>query len=172
MIMESLPVGIIVERRELDHPWQPYSWHAVAVLPGAPPVSEWRLLAEGPGWQRYHADTLEIQLFAKETEGYRYNLSTRVPSVFVVLRPDEDGDSGPTPFLATVCPYEAQDYMDTDEVVDMVPMPADMVAWVGQFVTKHHVEEPFQKRKRKPHVTPEGGAGPKARSGRFSHGRR
>jgi hypothetical protein len=152
VIRDSLPIGVVLERRVLDNPWQSHSWHTVEVVPGAPAVSEWRKLDEGEGWTRYHAATLEVELFRGETEGYRYNLSTAVPAVYVVLRPSEEEDLDVEPFLATVCPYEAQDYQESDdEIVDPVPMPGDMIAWVGRFVEEHHVEQPFYKRKRKRH---------------------
>jgi hypothetical protein len=152
LIHDSMPVGIVLERREIDNPWQDHQWQVVAVIPGAAQIEGWQMLAEGPGWTRYHAATLEVELFGKETEGYRYNLSIAPPSVYVVLRPDEENEAGVAPFLATVCPYEAQDYMDADdEVVEPVPMPGDMIGWVGRFVDEHHVDEPFHKRKRKPH---------------------
>jgi len=152
VIRDSLPVGVVLERREIDNPWQSHSWHTVEVIPGAPPVDEWRELAQGEGWTRYHAATLEVELFGGETEGYRYNLSNATPAVYVVLRPSDEAEPGVEPFLATVCPYEAQDYQESDdETVDPVPMPADMIAWVGHFVDEHHVEQPFHKRKRKPH---------------------
>ncbi len=160
---DALAVGIVLERREIDHPWQSHSWHAVDLIPHAPAVAEWRKLAEGEDWVRFHAATLEVELFGKETEGYRYNLSTEAPAVFVVLRLDEEAEAGVVPFLATVCPYEAQDYMDADEeTVDAVPMPEGMKAWVGRFVTEHHVDVPFHKRKLKRHRVSEarGGARP------------
>ena len=172
MIHESLPVGIVLERREIDHPWQDHSWHAVDVIPGAPAVQEWRVLAEGPGRVRYHAATLEVELFDKETEGYRLNLSTGVPKVYVVLRSDEDAEAEVEPFLATVNPYESQDYMDGDEVVDAVPMPEDMVAWVGHFVAEHHVDEPFKKRKREPHDPRKTRGDSGQPRGKVGHGRR
>src|SRR5690606_30672543 len=34
----SMPLGVVVERREIDNRWQPFAWKAVAVIPGAPPV--------------------------------------------------------------------------------------------------------------------------------------
>ena len=173
MIHNSLPVGIVLERREVDHPWQRHSWHAVAVIPGAPAITEWKELAAGEGWVRYHAATLEVDLFEKETEGYRLNISTGVPKVFVVLRPDEESEAGVTPFLATVCPYEAQDYQDTDEEgVDAVPMPEDMIAWVGSFVAEHHVDKPFYKRKQKRDVARDLGAAFAARPGKVGDGSR
>ena len=54
------------------------------------------------------------------------------------------------PILATVSPYEAQDYLDSgEEIVDSVAMPDALIAFVSQFVGEHHVDQPFYKRKRK-----------------------
>ena len=95
----------------------------------------------------------------KETEGYRTNLAAD-RAVYVVLRPGPDG-TAPEPFLATVCPFEAQDYADdADSRVDAVPMPASVAAWVTAFVRRHHVDEPFRKRKRGPRSSPESFARP------------
>lgn len=150
---ESLAVGIVVERRDVDNPWIDHSWQAVAVIPGAPEIDEWRELAHGEGWVRYHAGTLAVELFRRETEGYKHNLSLDQPAVYVVLREGEElEDHDVEPVLATVCPYEAQDYQDSgEEIVDKVAMPDVIAAWVADFVERHHVEEPFVKRKRQPH---------------------
>ena len=87
---ERLPVGVIVEKRETGNQWQPFSWRPVAVIAHAGPVSEWVEVGSGPDWRHYHAGTLNLELFARETEGYRSNLSQNPPSVYVVLREDED----------------------------------------------------------------------------------
>jgi len=122
------------------------------VIPGAAPCGEWKEIARGDGWVRFHAGSLELELFRKETEGYKHNLSLEQPSVFIVLREgDEDDPQEITPFLATVCPYEAQDYMDSGEdIVEQVPMPDSVAAWLAVFIEAHHVDEPFKKRKLKP----------------------
>lgn len=156
---EQLPLGIVLERRRIDNPWQDHTWQPVAVIPGAPaldPRGEWTLLAGGEGWARFHAGTLVLELFRKETEGYRMNLSQEPPRLFVVLRKGEDMDSShdQVPFLATACPYEAQDYLDSgDEVVEPVAMPDSVIAFVQAYIDQHHVDEPFHKRKRKRHDT-------------------
>jgi len=148
---ESMVVGVVVERREVDNPWTDYAWHAVAVIPGAPPVDEWRVLREGEDWIHYHAATLTIEIFPGETEGYKVNLSNRPPAVYVVLRAGEEaGDHDVEPFMVTVCPYEAQDYLDSGEdIVDGVAMPDMVHDWVKDFVDKHFKPERFVKRKRK-----------------------
>ena len=153
-----MSIGIVLERREIDHEWQSHEWVGVAVIPGAPEIGEWLLLDEGEGWKRYHAGTLKLEVFRKETEGYRYNLSNNPPMVYVVLREDEESDEELEPFLATVCPFEAQAYLDGDEdLVEPIPMPAAVAAWLSDFVEEHHVDEPKYKRKRKPYDPRKGG---------------
>ena len=151
---ETLPLGVVLERRAVDHPWMDHEWRPVAVIPGAPPLDprgDWRLL-EGEGDQaRYHAGTLSIELFRKDTEAYRFNLAQDPPRIFVVLRGGEDMDCDHevVPFLVTASPYEAQDYLDGDELVEPVAMPDGVIAFVQAYIDAHHVDEPFHKRKRK-----------------------
>jgi len=152
MIKSTVDVGVVIERRPADSEWIDHTWHAVAVLPGAPAVEHWVELEREGERVRYHAATLPIEIFRGETEGYKYNLTLEEPSVYVVLDPDAEGENPVDVSLATVCPYEAQDYLDGSEVlVERVPMPVSIAAWLAEFVEKHHVDEPFKKRKRTPH---------------------
>lgn len=146
-------MGVVLERREIDSPWQDYNWSAVAVMAGAPEISDWRLLTRGDGWTQYHAATLTLELHRSETEAYRTNLADNPPRIFVVLREDEEeGGYDVAPFLVTASPYEAQDYLDSgEEIVDGVTMPDGIIAWVQAFIDTHHVDQPFYKRKRKRH---------------------
>ncbi len=150
----SLPLGIVVERRAVDNRWISHSWRATAVIVGAPPRSpsdEWTLLRQGDGWAQFHAGTLSLDLFRKETEAYKLNLSQDPPRLYVVLRDDDEPGSPHevVPFLVTASPYEAQDYLDSGEdQVDAAPMPDAITAFVQDFIARHHVDEPFRKRQR------------------------
>ena len=150
-IPEAMEVGVVIERRESDNRWIDHTWQVVSLIPGAAEVDQKNEIGRGQGWIQFHAATLPLELFRKETEGYKYNLSLNQPSVFVVLRDDDDDESDEViPFMATVCPYEAQDYMDSsEETVQSVPMPDTVASWLAGFVETHHVDEPFKKRKRK-----------------------
>lgn len=156
-IVERVPVGIVLERRKSRHPWQDFSWRPVAVVAGAPardPRGPWALATEGDDWSHFHAGTLTLELFRKETEGYKVNLSQEPPRLFVVLRDLEDPaiDHPFVPILITACPYEAQDYLDSGaDLVEPVAMPPDLVGLIQHFVDRHHVDEPFKKRKRRPY---------------------
>jgi len=166
---EKMAVGIVVERRDIDNRWADYSWHPVAVIPGAPPLDdpgEWRLLRSGEGWSQFLAGTLNLELFRGETEGYRANLSSQ-PHVYVVLSQGEEADDPDVvPFLVTACPYEAESYTESgEEIVEGVPMPPEVEAWIRAFIDTHHVEQPFKKRKRKPYDPRKGGFSRNPRAG-------
>lgn len=147
----TMPVGIVIERRPSSSPWLDWVYMPVAVLPGAGPVTEWRLIREENGVQQYHAATLLLELFRKETESYIVNLTDGMPRLYVVLREDDEGISEHdyVPFLVTASPHEAQDYLDPgEEIVEGIPMPPGVFDWLQAFVDFHHVEEKFVKRKR------------------------
>lgn len=148
----SMPLGVVIERRHIDNPWQKFAWRSVAVIPGAPRVEAWHEVRRGDGWVHYHAATLPLTLHRKETEAYLVNLATKPPRLYVVLREDEGADeaSAYRPLLVTASPSEAQDYLDAgDDIVDGIPMDEGMIAWVQAFSDRHPVEEVFHKRRRK-----------------------
>jgi hypothetical protein len=149
----SMALGVVVERRELDNRWQRWAWKAVAVIPGAPPIEAWRELMRGDRCVRWHAATMLLVLHRSETEAYRVNLSGRSPAIYVVLRavPPSARTAGNdvAPFAVTASPYDAEGYMEGDDLVEAVPMPDGLVAWVQAFIQRHHVDQPFEKRKRK-----------------------
>ena len=148
---ETMNVGVVLERRALADPWRDHVWHAVEVVPGAPADISWREIGHDEGSVRYLAATLPIEMHRKDTEGYRTNITSDDPRVFVVLRQAPDSPLGREmrPFLTTVCPFEAGCYSQSgEETVDTVPMPDEIRAWVEDFVARHHVVEPFVKRQR------------------------
>ncbi|MFQ5786145.1 MAG: DUF3305 domain-containing protein [Alphaproteobacteria bacterium] len=151
-IPETMRIGIVLERCAIDNPWQSHVWRVVATIPGAPEIPAPIMLREGPGWTQYHAATLTLELHRRETEGYKRNLANETPAVYVILRTDDEADEMPRADLATVCPYEAQDYLDgggVDESVEMTAMPEAVRAWLADYVAAWHVDEAFKKRKRK-----------------------
>lgn len=145
----TLELGIVVERRPATSRWQEWVWRPVEVVPGLAPLEGWRLLVEGPGWTRWLAGTRTLELHRKETTDYKFALSAEPPQLYVVLRRSE-GDPPFRPFLVTASPFEAQAYAEPGEdLVEAVPMPEPVVAFVQAFVERHHVDQPFLKRRRK-----------------------
>jgi len=146
-----MALGVVVEQRRSASPWQDWSWRPVSVILGAPPVGPgWRELLHGETWTHYHAANLELELHRSETADYLLNLAQRPPRIYVVLRTAAEAAPQPwRPLLITASPAEAEAYLASgDEIVEGVPMPAEVIAWLRDFVARHHVERPFVKRKR------------------------
>jgi Protein of unknown function (DUF3305) len=158
-----MPLSVVIERRDSKSAWQDFEWRPLGVLPKTG-VARGQLLASGEGWNHIHGGALDLELFRGETEGYLTNLSQEVPVVFVVLRRKEDAEDGLdyAPFLVTVCPYEAMGYTTGgDDIVEGVAMPPEVALWLREFVTAHHVDVPFLKRKNKRHQDDYGGNKPR-----------
>ena len=142
-----MPLGIVIRRVPGVTCWATHVWKAVAVLPGAG-EADWKELRREDETIEYHATTLPLELFRTDTEAYLHGLSTKVPSIYVVMR-EGDSDHPLDVVLATASPYEAQDYADTgEELVEKVPMPEGLVAWIRDFVEVHHEDDVFIKRRR------------------------
>ncbi len=143
-------LGVIVERRRIDHPWQPWRVRAVEVLPEPPDLEPGRPLLEDEALSRHYGGTFELELFADETDGYKYNLSASRPAVYVILTEDPAAPGGLRPVRVSVSPWDAQAHGETaEDRVDAVPMPEPVVAFVKDFVDRWHRERPFYKRRRK-----------------------
>ncbi|TRD23125.1 DUF3305 domain-containing protein [Palleronia caenipelagi] len=142
-----MPVGILVRRKPGVTRWATQVWQAVGILPGAGDAS-WRELRRDGDVIDFHAATLTLELHGADTEAYAMALCETVPSLFCVLRISTP-NAAPEPVLVTASPYEAQDYADNgDDIVEKLPMPDSVIAWVRDFIATHHAEEPFVKRRR------------------------
>lgn len=147
---DSMTVGIVVERRPSSHPWGEDRIVPLFALPGLPATVPLRDMGEADGCRRWCSPGLPLQLFRRETGGYRRNLEEDEPSIYVVLRPTAGGALPVEPFVVTLCPYEAQTYLTGGEMqVERVAMPAEIEAWAIAFVDRNHADEPFRKRKQK-----------------------
>ncbi len=144
----EMPLGVVVRKTPGVTCWAKWNWTAVAVLPGAPPANWVALRREGEAVE-YHAATLPLTLWATDTEAYRANLSDISPSIYVVMRKAGPADAPLSLHLLTASPYEGQDYADNGEdIVEKIPMPEGLVAWVRDFALAHHEHESFVKRRR------------------------
>ncbi len=143
----SMPVGIVIRKMPGATKWVKFVWKPVAVLPGAG-EARWKELRREGDTVEYHATTLPLELFRTDTESYLHGLSAKVPALYVVMREAQD-DQPLDMVLVTASPYEAQDYADTgEELVEKVPMPEGLIAWIREFVETHHEDEVFIKRRR------------------------
>lgn len=146
---QSIPVGVVVKRTPGVTRWAKYAWRASAILPGAG-KADWKVLRTEGDVTEFHAATLPLTLYVSDAEAYAHELMTREPSVYAVLRQNEDAHDLPWKVaLVTASPYEAQDYCDSaEELVEKIPMPDGLHAWIADFVETYYAEEAFVKRRR------------------------
>jgi hypothetical protein len=147
--LKTIAVGIVVQRTKAASAWVDYLWRPVQALVGRPEAAPWTRLADDGESTTFYAGVAEIALFAADTGQYRDNLMSETPLLWVTLRPTESeppyelwsvtADSSEGEALATT----GQDLVET------VPMPDEVADALAQFVTEHHIERIFYKRKRK-----------------------
>ena len=140
-------VAVIMERRTLaGNRWQTQQWEARGV--------ECHTAPEGRAEQAIVGDDQctrilfpghEIRLFRDEAEGYLFNITSPEPKVFVLWRMHDDEIARPE--RVTVSYHEGARWMDSDERVDGVALPAELIPWIREFATQHYKPEP-KKQKR------------------------
>ena len=146
----TIPVSVQVERRQPATRWGTVQTVPVGVSLGHLPRAEGDLLVRGERASRHHAGHAVIDLHRKETEGVVANLSSPDPCLYVVMRPDAEAPLGVRVHLVTASDHQAQDHTDAGEdEVERVPLPPEIREPIEAFIVRHHVEEPFHKRKRR-----------------------
>lgn len=102
----------------------------------------WRPVAVTPAIQG-GPKGMEIRLYPDEAEGYYLNVTCPQPAIFVHWRQA----AAPEPMLVTLSYNEAGRLLDAGEMVEALPMPDELTAWLTEYVNLHY--EPEQKKKKK-----------------------
>lgn len=140
-------VGVVVVKRRLRGPWADHAWVPYAVLPDVPAAAPWTRLGHDGDDERFYAGRFTVSLHSSGTAHYRDNLDLDRPSLWVALRPI--GGDEVEIAAVTADPYEGEALAEgIGEIVDQVPMPAEIRARIAAFVEAFHVEREFVKRKR------------------------
>jgi hypothetical protein len=146
--LPALRVAVIMERTRLANRWQTEKWEPIGVVAdasesGAAPRA---LFQDGERAQWLHPG-FKLELFHDEAEGYYLNVSSAQPFVFVNWL-EENGVG--VPQSITVSYNEAARQMDGGARVDGVPLPAEWLGWLDEYVRRHYKPEPKKKRIRPP----------------------
>lgn len=152
----EMQVGVVLRRQPGVTRWAKWVWRVVGVLPGAGPA-DWRELRRDGEAVEYHAATCMLRLHRADTEGYLAALSNDPPCVYVILRDAGAGAAATGPaaeievFKVTASAHDAEEYMQGgDEMVEPVPAPPALLAWIRDFTVRHHRDQAFVKRRRGP----------------------
>lgn len=146
---KSISVGVVVQRSKAESQWIDYLWRPLTVLPGVPDAEPWTKLSDDGGVATFYVGAADIDFYPSDTTQYRDNLMSNSPLLWVTLRPT-GGEPPYTLLSVTADSAEGEAMTETgNDLVDTVPMPDDIADVVARFVTEHHVERIFYKRKRK-----------------------
>ncbi len=149
-MLESFPVSIIVAfQNTCDNRWESGHWKVTGLVAGgqsAKPGVRRETLHAGSGDAQYLWTGLRVELHKDDAESYYFNIVSDTPKVFVICNRNEGEPL--EPFIVTLSYDEAASYMEGDEAVESVAMPAELYRWVEQYVLEHYVPEKRKKRKR------------------------
>jgi hypothetical protein len=145
-----IAVGVVVERRKAMSIWVDVLWRPVSVFVGKASAAPWTPVGTEAETTLFYAGEAVIELHRTETSGYRGNLASGAPALWVIMRPA--ASDPPYELLAvTADPAEGEAFTDAgSNLVEAVPMPPDVLAAIAGFIAEHHVERPFLKRRRQP----------------------
>jgi len=146
--LATIAVGVIVERSKSISKWTDFYWRPVSVLAGMPDTAPWTKLSDDGERATFYAGSALIELYRTETPYYRSNLESGAPALWVALRPTQS-DPPYAVAVVTADPAEGESLTETaTDLIEQVPMPQPIQDIVADFIAKHHVEQPFVKRKR------------------------
>ena len=144
----SVSVAVVMQREAQPNQWEDWRFKLLDVVPhedafGSAP----RVLRDDGKLAQTLTPGFTLELFKDEAEGYHLNLSSGQPVWFVMWRVAEDDPSLAVPQVVSVSYHEAGRWLDAQERVDNVPLPAELVEWLQAFTTEHY--QPEQKKQRR-----------------------
>ncbi len=151
--IETIPLCVVLSRKDIQSQWTDYAWEPIGVVLDVPRGVHGKVQLEGDGWVHYLLECDPLELHRKDAPAYREGLGREDNALlWVVLGEEADPDS-PLPYyvqLVTASPYEAQDYLDSGElIVEAVDMPNLLRLHIEDYVARCPEEEEFIKRKQK-----------------------
>ena len=143
-------VSVVMEKRKSDHAWVDYSYRAVGVVVGeTDQPRETRQIYADSEVEHFLVTGLILELHEDECESYYHNLMSPKPGCFIVADETEDLDEMPIPYLASLSFDEVHAYLEGDEQVYAVEIPAELYQWAEAYVLTHYVATKKTKRKLK-----------------------
>jgi hypothetical protein len=141
----NYPVAVIMERIALTNRWQSEHWEARGVIPDLQPSGGVeRTIVQQENLTQILFPGHRLTLFQDEAEGYILNITSPEPKVFVLWRMR---DEVARPERLTVSYHEGARWMDSDEHVDGVPIPGELLPWIRDFAERHYKPEPPKKKR-------------------------
>ena len=151
----SLGVAVVMERETAPNRFEDWRFRVVEVVPDEAAFGgEPRVLRDDGKLRRTLFPGFTLELFRDQAEGYFLNLRTGAPVWFVVWRGDDEDPSRAWPETVSVSYEEAGRWLDAQEHVDNVPLPAELAAWLQAYVDENYRPEPKKRRRPQSFLAP------------------
>ena len=144
----SVQVAVVMEREAQPNRWEDWRFAVRDVIEDEGTFGEAAhvLRDDGKCRQTLHPG-FGLELFADEGEGYFLNLTSGAPVWFVMWRLDDEDPSQARPHAVSLSYNEAGRWLDAQERVDNVPLPAPLREWLQVFTDANYKPEPKKRRK-------------------------
>lgn len=140
LVLGELALNVKIGKVAQKSPWQPFRWQVLEMGPVEVPM---------PQGLDERVQALKVEVYHDQLQGYFLNLDTDTPFIFFGVRYPEDNKSlMPLIFEATFSYDEAARWMDSNEEVQTLPLPAPVASWLAELVQAKY--EPEQKKRRRP----------------------
>ena len=143
-----LTVAVVIERQKQPNRWEAWRFRIADVLLDEGEFGDApRCLRDDGHIASFLHPGLPVGLHRDESEGYHLNLDSGAPVWFVMWRIDEEDASRAWPEIVTLSYNEAARWLDSQERVDNLPLPAPVHAWLRAFRDTHYRPEPKKRRR-------------------------
>ena len=143
----GLPVAVMLERRTATNRWHDFVWRATGITIGNRSDGEsLALVREDNDVALFLQGGLQVGLFRDECESYYYNLVSERPRAYVLAHINE-ADQAPEPFRVSMSFDEAHAYLEGDDEIYDVDVPAELYRFTEAFVLANYFPEKKTKRK-------------------------
>ncbi|MDB5838668.1 MAG: hypothetical protein JWQ23_620 [Herminiimonas sp.] len=139
MLMASMPIAVLMQKRTPHHRWATATWSAAGVIACPQEITAAQMLSRSDEEESHLIPGLRLELHRDEDDGYFENWAAPEPKVFVMWRVLEDR---PMPVLASVSYGEGTRMLDSGECADGVDMPPDIHAWLTAYLQAHYQPKP------------------------------
>jgi len=147
---DSLAIAVVMEKKPSSHPWADFRYDALGVVvQDATTEASTRRIYKDGDTEHFLVSGLSLRLHVDECESYYHNLMSPEPGCFIVASQAEEDDEMPVPYLASLSFDEVHAYLEGDEQIYSVEIPAQLYKWAEAYVLRHYVAIKKTKRKLK-----------------------
>lgn len=147
---DHLNLAVVMEKQPSTHPWADFRYDALGVVVRDKDEAQsvTRIYHDGEV-EHFLVTGLSLQLHLDECESYYHNLMSPEPGCFIVASQPDDNDEMPVPYLVSLSFDEVHAYLEGDEQIYSVEIPAELYQWAEAYVLTHYVAIKKTKRKLK-----------------------